>query len=150
VATPIPIRAHNLLCFLGYRGRGYDPAFVEEMSAVHRTLSASPDTPVEVRTRPDRLCTACPHLGTEGCTLGGPAHEAHMRAQDEDVARRLGLRDGGVYAWTEILGRVARAVRGGDLPAICTTCPWLSLGWCAEGIEGLRAGRPPHGESGEA
>jgi uncharacterized protein len=147
--TPlIPLRAHNLLCLLGYRGRGYDARFVAEMTTVHHVLERAPETLVEVRTRPDRLCGACPNLREHGCTLAGPDHEAHMRAQDEDVARRLGLKDGGVYPWREILERVARSVRGADLPAICTTCPWLSLGWCAEGIEALRTslaanGTPP-------
>ena len=64
-----------------------------------------------------------------------------MRAQDEDVIRRLGLRAGGVYRWREILERVGATVRGTDLPSICTTCPWLHLGWCAEGIERVRSSR---------
>jgi hypothetical protein len=141
----IPLRAHNLLCLLGYRGRGYDDRFVTEMTAVHDLLARDPESFVEVRTRPDRLCGACPNLREGGCSLGGPDHEAHMRSQDEDVARRLGLADGGVYRWREILDRVARSVRGADLPAICTTCPWLSLGWCAEGIEGIRTSHAAKG-----
>ena len=63
-----------------------------------------------------------------------------MRAQDEDVARRLGLHAGEIVPWSEILHRVRSRLRGPDLPAICTTCPWLSLGWCAEGIERVHAG----------
>lgn len=140
MSDPIPVRAHNLLCLLGYRGRGYDDRFVLEMTAVHRALASAPETLVEVRTAPDRLCTACPHLRDRGCTLGGDRHETHMRAQDEDVAARLGLRAGDVVPWREIVARVAASVRGADLPTICTTCPWLSLGWCAEGVERVRAG----------
>ena len=145
---PIPLRAHNLLCLLGFRGRGYDERFVRAMTEVHARLTADPSTRIEVRTRPDRLCEACPNRVETGCALGEPDHEPHMRAQDEDVARRLGLRDGGVYAWREILDRIAGSVRGSDLPTLCTTCPWLSLGWCAEGIERVRARRaeaPPRG-----
>ncbi len=87
---PIPLRAHNLLCLLGFRGRGYDDRFVAAMREVHARLAADPTTRVEVRTAPDALCAACPHL-RGGCTLGGPDHEAHMRAQDRAVAQRLGL-----------------------------------------------------------
>ena len=134
---PVPLRAHNLLCLLGFRGAGYDAPFVAEMTAVHARLAREPETLVQVRTSPDRLCSACPHLD-EGCTLGGRDHEAHMRAQDEDVVRRLGLEAGGTYPWSAILDRVRASVRGEDLRAICTTCPWLHLGWCAEGIEALR------------
>lgn len=134
---PIPLRAHNLLCLLGFRGRGYDDRFVAAMREVHARLAADPTTRVAVRTAPDALCAACPHL-RGGCTLGGPDHEAHMRAQDRAVAQRLGLAPGSVVAWRDILARVAASVRGTDLPGLCTTCPWLSLGWCAEGVDALR------------
>jgi hypothetical protein len=136
---PIPIRAHSLLCLQGFRGRGYSDEFIREMSAIHAALAADPDTPVRVLATPDRLCAACPNLKAGGCTLGGPDHEAHMRAQDQDVLHRLWLAPGDVVPWHEVLRRIARSVRGDHLPAICTTCPWLSLGWCAEGIEALRA-----------
>ena len=145
---PLALRAHNLLCLLGFRGRGYDAAFVRSMATVHRVLHADPETEVLVLTAPDVLCAACPNLATQGCTLGGPGHEAHMRTQDEEVIARLGLLAGRTYRWREILSRVAERVRGTDLPGLCTTCPWLSLGWCAEGIERVRAGAvaaPPGG-----
>jgi hypothetical protein len=139
----LPLRAHNLLCLLGYRGRGYDAAFVAAMTAVHRALHADPEANVLVQATPDVLCRSCPNLATTGCTLGGTPHEAHMRAQDLDVIARLGLLEGRTYPWREILARVAVRLRGADLPGICTTCPWLSLGWCAEGIERVRVGQPP-------
>lgn len=134
----IPLRAHNLLCLLGFRGEGYSVAYVREMWDVHKTLTADPSRRVLVLDTPDRLCGACPNLRMGGCTLQGPEHEAHMRSQDEDVLARLDLEAGETYAWEEILGRIAGHIRGGDLPGICTTCPWLHLGWCAEGIERLR------------
>jgi uncharacterized protein len=140
---PVAIRAHSLLCLQGFRGKGYDETFVAEMTAVHRALSADPDTPVRVLAGPDRLCRACPNLGPRGCTLQGPEHEAHMVAQDEAVLARLWLTAGEVLPWSRILERIARAVAGADLPGLCTTCPWLPLGWCAEGLERLRA-PPPH------
>lgn len=140
---PVPLRAHNLLCLLGYRGRGYDAACVEQMTEVHRQLTTAPDTPIRVLLQPDRLCAACPHLGASGCTLGGPGHEASMQAQDAEVARRLGIEAGEVLPWRTLLARIADRVRGPDLPGLCTTCPWLPLGWCAEGVERLRAAAPP-------
>lgn len=143
---PIRLRAHNLLCLQGFRGRGYSEAFVAEMSAVARALADDPDTPVEVLSTPDRLCAACPNLRQGGCTLGGPAHEAHMRAQDEEVLRRLHLVSGEVLPWSRVLERITRSVAGPDLPAICTTCPWLPLGWCAEGLERLRGASARAGE----
>jgi hypothetical protein len=139
VDAPITVRAHNVLCLLGFRGEGYSPAFVREMRTLHEILGGDPARPVRLLAAPDRLCTSCPNLGPAGCTLGGPEHEEHMRRQDEDVLSRLGVAEGGVLPWGEVLRRVGTNVRGGDLPAICTTCPWLHLGWCAEGIERLHA-----------
>lgn len=134
---PIPLRAHSALCLLGFRGEGYSPAFVERMDAVHARLMRDPGLTVRLLASPDALCAACPYLAG-GCTLQGPDHEAHMRAQDEDVLERLGFAVGEVVPWDEVVARVRTRVRGADLPGICTTCPWLQLGWCAEGVDALR------------
>ena len=133
-----PLRAHMALCLLGFRGRGYSPAFVEAMDALQRELRASPGRAVRLVEAPDPLCGTCPNLTDGGCTLGGPDHEAHMRAQDRDVLDRLGLAPGAELAWGDVLERIGRSIRGTDLPGICTTCPWLGLGWCAEGVDALR------------
>src|SRR5262245_55501885 len=53
----VPIRAHNLLCLLGYRGRGYDANFIARMTAVHRQLRADPETRVQVLTSADTFCS---------------------------------------------------------------------------------------------
>jgi hypothetical protein len=134
---PIPLRAHSALCLLGFRGEGYSPAFVERLESVHARVMRDPDLPVRLLASPDTLCAACPYLAG-GCTLQGPDHEAHMRAQDEDVLGRLGFAAGEVVRWGEVLERIRTRIRGTDLPGICTTCPWLPLGWCAEGVDALR------------
>lgn len=140
MTEPIPIRAHQVLCLQGYRGEGYSVTFVAAMSGLRRTLADDPNQLVRLITSPDRLCDACVHLRRGGCTLGGPDHEAHMRAQDEDVLRRLGLQAGDVRPFAEVEARIGRSVQGEDLAVICTTCPWLHLGWCAEGVDRLRGG----------
>ena len=127
-----------VLCLLGFRGEGYSVTFVAEMTAIHRQLQEHPEQMVQLCVSPDRICRACVHLRHGGCRLGGPEHEIHMRAQDEDVVARLGLAPGGIYPWSLILNRVRQSIQGKDLEAICTTCPWLALGYCAEGIEALK------------
>ncbi|MDJ0974322.1 MAG: DUF1284 domain-containing protein [Planctomycetota bacterium] len=138
MTEPITLRAHQVLCLQGYRGEGYSVTFVTEMSRVHRELAEDPERPVRLITSPDRLCQACVHLRHGGCTLGGADHEAHMRRQDLEVLRRLGLEAGAVHPWRTIRERIAASVSGDDLPTICTTCPWLHLGWCAQGVDRLR------------
>ena len=140
---PIPLRAHNVLCLHGFQGEGYSEAFITRLTEVYDRLNDDPSLEVRLQAKPDVLCEACPHLTDAGCSLGGAGHEAHMRTQDVDVLRRLGCAEGEVLAWWAVLRLVADSIRGSDLPAICTTCPWLSLGWCATGIDALAARRAP-------
>ena len=137
---PVPVRAHLLLCLLGFRGEGYSEDFVAQMGALADQLQREPGTRIRLAHEPDPICGACPNLGPQGCTLGGPGHESHIRDQDLDVLARLGLESGSVHPWAELRGRIAERVSSRDLPAICTTCPWLPLGYCQEGLDGLREG----------
>ena len=140
---PISIRAHALLCLQGFRGKGYSPAFVKHMGDVAAILKRKPDQIVRVLASRDTFCNVCPH-DADGCTLGGEGHEAHIRAQDADVLQRLGLEAGAELPWSTLVRRLAIHVQGIDLRTICTTCPWLPMGWCADEIDAakhaLRAG----------
>jgi hypothetical protein len=133
-----------VLCLLGFRGEGYSTDFVEQLHRVHVDLADHPGQFLELTTSPDAICGACPNLAEAGCTLGGPDHEAHMRAQDEDVLARLGLAAGTAISWTDLRALISTRIRGQDLVAICTTCPWLELGYCAEGVDALLP-TPSHG-----
>ncbi len=136
---PHPLRAHMALCLLGFRGSGYSPGFVKVMGEVQAALWADPERQVRLVDEPDPICDACPNLGPRGCTLGGDEHEAHMRAHDREVLRRLDLAPGTAISWGALLARVAERIEGADLPAICTTCPWLPLGVCRESVDALRS-----------
>ena len=133
-----------VLCLLGFKGEGYSTDFVEELHKVHVDLADHPGQLLELTTSPDAICGACPNLADRGCTLGGPDHEAHMRAQDEEVLRRLGLEASATVTWTDLRAIISTRIRGKDLDSICTTCPWLELGYCAEGVDALRP-TPSHG-----
>jgi hypothetical protein len=119
------------------------------MTAVHDALTADPGLEVRLLTSPGVLCEACPHLGeAQGCNLQGPDHEAHMRRHDEQVLDALEVSPGDVLPWGEIVGRVARAIRGRDLAALCTSCPWLPHGWCEAALDALHVDGPSPGPSG--
>jgi hypothetical protein len=139
---PLPLRAHAVLCLQGFRGEGYSRTFADAMANVVAGLREAPDHPVRLMAEPGTLCAACPHL-QDGCTLGGEGHEDHMRAHDEDVLARLGLATNVVLPWREVLALVEQQIQGHELGAICTTCPWLPLGYCAEGVDALRRGARP-------
>ncbi len=133
-----PLRAHMALCLLGFRGSGYSPEFIAAMHEIQSGLRDYPDERLRLVDEPDLICEACPNLAEEGCTLGGPRHEAHMRDHDRTVLRRLGFAAGETTTWREVLARIRKSIRGRDLPSICTTCPWLPLGVCASSVDALR------------
>jgi hypothetical protein len=130
------LRAHNLLCIQGFVGKGYDAAFVANMTRVVESLEDA--TPVTVVAAPDALCGACPHARESGCTLHGEGTETGIVLQDRDVLARLGIAEGDTLEWAGIVGRIARSVAPEDLDSICGACPWLPLGHCAEGLRRLR------------
>ena len=135
----VTLRGHTLLCLQGFRGLGYDRDFIDNLAAVQRSLSTDPEQPVEVTDRPDVVCGACPHQAASGCSLNGIGSEDGMRAQDRDVLGRLGMAPGDRLSWSAILERIAGTIRGEALDGICGGCRWLSLGYCREGVERLRA-----------
>lgn len=137
-STAIRLRGHTLLCLQGFRGEGYSPTFVENMAVIHRLLTDHPETLVEVVASPDVVCAACPHRHLSGCELNGVRSEAEMTEQDHLVLQRLGLKVGSRIRWQDILHRIGHSVSGEDLPAICGSCRWLSLGYCREGLNLLR------------
>ena len=57
------LRPHHALCLLFFEGKGYSQAFVENMTA----FLAEPSRLVQITTRRDTLCQACPHLKNEAC-----------------------------------------------------------------------------------
>ena len=139
---PIRIRAHTLLCLQGFRGEGYNAGFVENMAAIHQRLTEDPLQWVEIMDAPDAMCAACPHLSPTGCSLHGEESEPHMQVQDHDVLARLGIHVGDRLSWAEILDRIRTSLTGESLTHICGQCRWLSLGYCRNGIERLRAPVP--------
>lgn len=140
--NPIAIRGHTLLCLQGFRGEGYSPEFIENMTKIHRQLNHYPEQPVIILDSPDSICSQCPNLKSQRCNLHGSASEESMMAQDVDVMNRLGIGRGEVLSWKEILDRIAQRLQGDMLTDICGTCPWLPLGYCKEGIQSLIENEP--------
>ena len=132
------LRAHHMLCILGFRGRGYTRAFVENMSRIVDGLSSSPETAVEIVDHPDDICPPCPFIKETGCSEKGPQSEERVRKRDRDVLERLGLSPGASLPWSEVLNRIGDSISRDDIRELCHDCEWLSLGFCIEGLDNLR------------
>jgi hypothetical protein len=132
------LRAHHLLCVLGFRGEGYSGEFAARMARIVGQLRSSPHTVVKVVGKPDEICVNCPFLKDDGCQQKGEQSEEDVRRRDQAVMDKLGLAAGDRLPWDDIAARIKSKVRPEDLDAICGDCQWLSLGYCAEGIRSLK------------
>jgi len=136
----LTIRGHHLLCLFGFRGLGYSPQFVENMTRVAEAFFSTAAVKVRVVAGRDDICRACPHMKDGDCAK--PA-DAFSRARglverDLDVLERLGIAADTLHTNASLRGLVCRKVVPGDLPGICAGCEWLEAGYCAEGLAARR------------
>jgi hypothetical protein len=121
---------------------GYDEEFIRAMTLVVHTLRSNPDMKVKLLNKPDAICAACPHNSNGVCANEEIGSEEHVALKDLDVLERLGLKVGEVVTMNEILSSVRDKIEVGYLAIICRDCPWLDLGYCAEGIRRVKTENP--------
>ncbi len=132
------LRAHHLICLLGFRGLGYSPEFLQDMTKIVFELLSCPETLIEVVYGPDDICTPCPFLKNGGCYEEGPHSEEIIKKRDRAVMMRLGLVSGEKVTWSAVEQRIRSLISLQDLEQICRDCRWLPLGYCVAGLERLR------------
>ncbi|MBT9160333.1 MAG: DUF1284 domain-containing protein [Dehalococcoidia bacterium] len=119
----LEIRAHHLLCLLGFRGLGYSKEFTENMRNVLAT-AFSADTLLKIVDRCDAICASCPYREGSECVKKKDSAEKTWR-QDQRIAIRLGIKIGDELPsrelWALVRGRIAPL----DLPQLCDGCEWL-------------------------
>jgi hypothetical protein len=129
------LRGHHLLCLLGFRGMGYSDVYAQEMTKIHAELCTNPSAKVQLVEGPDDLCQHFPSDQPYHC------HEHTVQTRDRQISMILGLDVGKTYLWQDIEARIARHVEAGDIPRLCSTCPWLPYGVCEEGVDRIRRGQ---------
>ena len=75
----IRLRPHHGLCIRHFTGKGYSPAFVENMARVIAGLRAAPETDIELTAGADVLCASCPHNQSGWCA-SAPKPDRYDRA----------------------------------------------------------------------
>ena len=129
------LRAHHLLCILGFRGLGYDEKFIKKMESVIQRIKEHPDLGIEIIKECDNICAACP-FNVEGfCRNEVVGGEEAVRGKDQVVVERLELKKRKKYSLKEILNLIKKKIKRDDLSVICKDCPWLKMGYCEEGLE---------------
>lgn len=132
------LRAHHLLCILGFKGLGYSEEFVGSMARIVGNLRFSPHTVVKVVYKPDEICASCPFFSDSGCRKEGSQSEEDVRRRDYAVMDKLMLATGDMMPWEDMRALIKSKMRPEDLDAICGDCQWLPLGHCADGLKALK------------
>lgn len=127
------IRGHHLLCLQGFRGLGYSDEFVSRMNLITGSLAGNPEQIIQVGAEPDIICQACPHHQA-GCQKNSAQDEKNISLRDKKILARLGLEEYDRKSYGEILNLIKKRIPAQDLSALCHSCPWLSLGYCNQGI----------------
>ncbi len=128
------LRAHHLLCILGFRGLGYDEKFIKGMEMVIQKIKKNPDLKIRLTEGCDDICSACP-FNIEGfCGNEAVGGEEAVRRKDREVGERLELGARKEYGIRRILNLIKKKIKPGDLSDICGDCPWLEMGYCEEGL----------------
>ncbi len=139
VAPSLEIRAHHLLCILGFRGLGYSQEFIVTMGKVVKELDTNSTFPITVITECDIICASCPYNKGNKC-LKEADSESKVRTRDLEVLQRLGFEVGAQMPAAKAWMRIREKLTLRDVAEICRGCEWLEFGHCAQGLARLRIG----------
>lgn len=129
------LRGHHIFCLLGYRGMGYSPEYVENMTKLHQILRDNPQTWIHIVKGPDYLCQKYPNSGKYHC------QDEHIFDRDAAILEKLHLKIGQIIKWRDIESHVTQYAIPNDIQTVCETCTWRSYGVCEEGIQLIHDGK---------
>ena len=136
--THLAVRAHHLLCALGFRGKGYSREFIAKMREIVQRLQSHPEDYIVIQDRPDVICQACPHNTDEGCARG-EGGEATVRDSDRALLQRLGLAPRDEITVASVYDEIKKHVTRDFMHRhVCRDCEWEALGYCREGLQNLQ------------
>lgn len=139
LAPPLKIRAHHLLCILGFCGLGYSQEFTATMGKVVEKLHSNSTFPITVVIECDIICASCPHNKGSRCSKEANS-ESEVKTRDLEVLHRLGFEVGAQVMPNEAWTRIKERITSEDVAALCHDCEWWELGYCIDGLERLKAG----------
>jgi hypothetical protein len=81
LTPPLKIRAHHLLCILGFHGLGYSQEFATKMGEVVEKLHSDSTFPITLVDECDIICASCPQ-NVGGKCLGEADSESKIKTRD--------------------------------------------------------------------
>lgn len=119
--SALTMRPHHALCALFFEGKGYSPAFIENMTAI----LAEPSQMVHITMGCDSLCRDCPHNQDGICD-----DEVKVAQFDQQVLDLSGeiFQDEQAKFLSEFCQSVYDTIlRQGRLAEVCGECEWAPL-----------------------
>jgi hypothetical protein len=125
------LRAHHLLCFHAYSGKGYSREFIDRMDHLRELFLKHPETRVMIIASPDSVCEKCPNLSIRGCIADGTDdQEERVQKRDRAVLHLAGIKEGEILSIQDAFKRVETSISGDMLNDICKECSWLGNSQC--------------------
>ena len=127
------LRAHHILCFLGFVGLGYDNEFVDNLKNVYKKVYLK-NEPVILIDKPDIVCTKCPKLNDGICEKEDIVKVFDKKVLDffkRWVDTESAITPNKLY---DILKNMSIL----EFEDICKNCSWYSFGYCKKGFLKLK------------
>ncbi|MCD2172962.1 DUF1284 domain-containing protein [Rhizobium sp. C4] len=124
----IRLRGHHFLCLLTYKGLGYTPAFVENMTAVAMRINAG--AKVILHAGPDDICGALTPADRAACNhdCAKPETAALDEMAEKATAAVLGHGLDEAFALdAEKVAQLRAAFLTGESRAACGLCRWRAV-----------------------
>lgn len=142
---PVRLRGHHFLCILTYRGYGYTPAFVANMTDIVEGIGSG--RPVMLGEGPDDICGGLTDDDRRICNHDCARAETREldRIAVDEVSALLGIELTGPLEITRaMVDRLRPAFAARLIRGACARCPWANF--CSDiAAEGFAATRlfPP-------
>ena len=128
---PVRLRGHHFLCILTYRGYGYTPGFVANMTDIVAGIGRG--RPVQLVEGPDAICGGLSAEDRRTCSHDcGRAETLELdRLAVEEVSNLLGTDIGGQTTIDKaMVARLRDAFATHSIRSACRRCPWSEF--CTE------------------
>jgi len=125
------LRPHHLLCAQGFSGRGYDKAFVENMTGITARLQSDAEAVVDIVFSTDDICSKCPRmLGEDLCVSN-----EKVKRIDGKVVAYFGIEEKR-YIYQDIIREIKAGMTSQMMDDICGECEWYPISACKRKVLG--------------
>lgn len=122
---PVRLRGHHFLCILTYRGYGYTPAFVANMTDIVADIGRG--RPVQLVVGPDAICGGLTADDRRACNHDcGNAETLELdRVAVQEVGDLLGIDfESPIEVDQARVARLRSAFAARSIRHACSRCPW--------------------------